>query len=295
MESIRSTQFPARKEFFNHFQQKHIDQQTYESAKQLYESKIASNEWKNMSDYLRHYNLLDVEPLVQALQSCFQNYSKYFHVDPMSKLSLPSIAFEAMYSLFDEKLPFVYSFNDFGDPIRQLFRDNVIGGLSTVFHRLHRVILCNFTHVFRDINLTDSESPIASKQAPNGQPYTSLIFLDFNSMYLWSQQQQLPLSPGIVWTLKNGKFKKKPLTNRQHSFESLQWLYYQQTKYNETIQHAFHQGEKVIYLDKQYKVDGYAIINGRKTIFEYNGCIYHGCPCIPNPTDKDEQDRLNWI
>ena len=133
MDDIKSTQFPAKKEFFNHFKQKEIDQNTYDSAKQLYESKIASNEWRNMSDYLRYYNLLDVKPLIQALQSCFENYSKYFQVDPMSKLSLPSIAFEAMYSLFDEKLPFVYSFND--SDIQQLFRSNVIGGLSTVFHR----------------------------------------------------------------------------------------------------------------------------------------------------------------
>ena len=170
----------------------------------------------------------------------------------------------------------------------------VVSVLFSTGKFLHTVYCVIYTN-FRDINLTNSESPPASKQAPNGHPYTSLIFLDFNSMYLWSQKQLLPLSPGLVWTLQNGKFKKKPLTNRQHSFESLQWLYYQQTKYDQTIQHAFHQGEKVIFLDKQYKVDGYAKINGRKTIFEYNGCTFHGCPCISNPTEKDKQDRINWI
>ena len=88
-----------------------------------------------MSDYLKYYNLLDVEPLKIALTNCFDNYMKYFKVDGLSKLSLPSIGFQSMYRLFDAKLPFVWSFNKIGDKVRQMFRSEVIGGLSTVLHR----------------------------------------------------------------------------------------------------------------------------------------------------------------
>ena len=145
--------------------------------------------------------------------------------------------------------------------------------------------------LLRDINLTEAESPTASKIAPNGNPYTSLIFVDFNSMYLWSQQQDMPLSPGLEWTLVNGKFKKNVLIPNS-SFSSIQWLYFQQTQHNETIHHAYHQGEKIIH---GYKVDGYAIINGQKTVFEYNGCYFHGCPCLKDRTDEQIAKYDEWI
>ena len=110
-------------------------------------------------------------------------------------------------------------------------------------------------------------------------------------MYLWSQQQDLPLSPGIVWTLQNGKFKKNVLVP-QVSFSSMQWLYYQQTKYNVTIQHAYHQGEKIVH---GCKVDGFAIIDGIETVFEYNGCHYHGCPCIKQRTEEQIKKQQDWV
>ena len=100
--------------------------------------------------------------------------------------------------------------------------------------------------IFRDINLTSSESPPASKIAPNGDLYTALLFLDFNAMYLWSQMQDMPLGPGLRWKpSKRGFFKK--VLQEQTSFSAVQWLNYEQTKYNVQIQHAYHQGEKLVY------------------------------------------------
>ena len=136
----RTVKFPSQAEFFSNLKQETISDEAYADAKNLYESRLAlpqnhPNKWLNMSDYLKYYNLLDVEPLKVALKTCFENYKKYFHVDGLSKLSLPSIGFQSMYRLFDEKLPFVWTFNKTGDGIRRLFRDNVLGGLSTVFHR----------------------------------------------------------------------------------------------------------------------------------------------------------------
>ena len=88
--------------------------------------------------------------------------------------------------------------------------------------------------------------PPASKIAPNGDPYTSLLFLDFNSMYLWSQEQDLPLSPGLHWKLVDGRFRKEVMVG-QVSFSAMQWLYYQQTKYETTIHHAYFQGLHILH------------------------------------------------
>ena len=65
-------------------------------------------------------------------------------------------------------------------------------------------------------------------------------------MYLWSQMQNMPLGPGLRWiSVKNG-FRKYVL-HGQTSFSAVQWLQYEQTKYQVQIQHSFHQGEKFIY------------------------------------------------
>ena len=39
-----------------------------------------------MSCYLKHYNLLDVAPLKEALQTCFKSFKNYFMVDPGNKI-----------------------------------------------------------------------------------------------------------------------------------------------------------------------------------------------------------------
>ena len=65
-------------------------------------------------------------------------------------------------------------------------------------------------------------------------------------MYLWSQMQNMPLGPGLRWIPSKRGFYKKVL-QEQTSFSAVQWLQYEQTKYQVQIQHAYHQGEKVVY------------------------------------------------
>ena len=139
--------------------------------------------------------------------------------------------------------------------------------------------------------MTDADSPPASKLAPNGDKYSALLFLDFNAMYLWSQEQAMPLGPGIRWIPSQRGFRKIVLQG-QTSFSAVQWLQWEQTKINVQIQHAFHHGEIEVH---GYKVDGYAVINGVETVWEYNGCVFHGCQCITNPTEEQMRQQEKWI
>lgn len=133
---------------------------------------------------------------------------------------------------------------------------------------------CTFyDSILRDINLTNTESPLASKIAPNGDPYSALLCVDYNAMYLWSEEQDLPLSPGIRWSLSNGYFVKKPLASNT-SLSAVQWIYFKQAELkdsgsNVVIQHGYHQGEETIH---GFQVDGFAVIDGQPTVYEYNGC-----------------------
>ena len=126
----------------------------------------------------------------------------------------------------------------------------------------------------RYIDLMHSQSsPHSARFAPNGDPFTIVTALDSNSMYLWSTEQNMPLTPGLRWVKnKNGKFTKNILSTG-NSFKALQFIYYQQSLLDKqgvgaTIEHQYHQGEKWVY---GYKCDGYVKIGGKEIVFEFNG------------------------
>ena len=94
-------------------------------------------------------------------------------------------------------------------------------------------------------------------------------------MYLWSQRQNMPTTPGLLWTPSKNGFEKKVLHNGV-SLGQLQWIYYLQQS-NLTIDkngnrvvidHAYHRGEKKI---DQFYCDGYMCKDGEEYFFEYLG------------------------
>ena len=294
IESIQQcVEFPPKAAFYSRLKQTGPTDDDYNKAKTFYESRLALSDnhpdkWNNFSDYLKWYNCQDVGPLVIALQNCFGKFYEYFEIDPFTRLSLPSIAFEAMFGLFDKSLPYVASFTK-NSEVRQLFRDNVVGGVSNIYHR--------------DIDLMGSDSPQNARIAPNGDPFTSCLFVDFNSMYLWSQDQNLPLGKGLHWKLDGQKYIKSHMSTGI-SFKAIQWLYMEQEsvrckdKNGNKIQmhHDYFQGEKTIF---QSTVDGYAFIDGRHVVWEFNGCHWHGCTkCYPdwleNATMEQIERKISW-
>ena len=101
IESIRETiDFPSREAFFSKLTQSHCDEELYHECRKLYESRLNlpddhPDKWFNMSCYLKHYNLLDVSPLKEALLTCFSSFKNYFLVDPGNWLdNLSSIKYE---------------------------------------------------------------------------------------------------------------------------------------------------------------------------------------------------------
>ena len=293
IESMRETlQFPDKTAFYSKLKQSGPTDEEYNNAKELYNNRCSlpdghPDKWYNFAAYLKWYNCQDVGPLVVALSNCFKKFHEFFGVDPLTKLSLPSIAFAASFSLFDQSLPYVSSFSKRSDEVRKLFRSNVIGGISNIYHR--------------DIDLMGDQSPESARIAPNGDPFTSCLFIDYNSMYLWSQNQKLPLTPGLLWEMKNGKYIKSHMSS-QISFKALQWIYMEQESdrcvdkngNRVTIQHDYFQGEVTIF---NSKVDGYAHIDGVHVVWEFNGCYWHKCStCYPNLelTVQDMERKVSW-
>ena len=77
--------------------------------------------------------------------------------------------------------------------------------------------------------------------------------------------------------------------NINHSLKALQWIYWQEhllakqgASANDRIKHVRNSGEQCIRTaQKFYFVDGYDCLT--RTVYEFNGCLYHGCTsCYPN-------------
>lgn len=268
--------FPPKDAFKSELKKLEIDDETYKTAKQEYERRQAlSNDDPDkihtFLDWLRYYNLMDVKPLLKAIEICFENFHSYFKSDPMLHFSLPSLAFKAMFANYNKADPLIFSFNE--GRIRKLFRDNIVGGLTNCFHR--------------HVNLTNRPSPYNAKFAPSKDRFTSISFFDVNSMYLAVQLQPMPLTPGLEWIRNGNKFKKRVLQSGV-SFKALQWIYFlQATRFKGMqIAHSYHRGE---YILEGHKVDGYLQIEGKHVSLEFNGCYYHG-----HCKYHDDQKQEKW-
>ena len=86
------------------------------------------------------------------------------------------------------------------------------------------------------------------------------------------------------------KYEQAFYPRDNHSVEEIAWLEYMQQKRGIHIHTARcgHGGQRVIQVaEKEFvPVDGFHPESG--TVFQYNGCYWHGCPtCFPRPKDRE--------
>ncbi len=66
---------------------------------------------------------------------------------------------------------------------------------------------------------------------------------------------------------------------KAYSKKQIEWLDQISCNYNIDIQHAEHGEEYALnYKNRVYRLDGFAMVNGKKIAFEFDGCYWHGCP-----------------
>ena len=137
----------------------------------------------SMRQWLAYYNALDTTPLAHAINRSFQRFFEIFGIDPSFCMSLPKFAQGCMFQSYSPDSPLCYSFSPKNSDLRELFRENLYGGLVNCFHRL--------------VDLSGRPNmPRSAQFAPNGRPLTSLMFFDFNSLYLFAQKLPFPATPG---------------------------------------------------------------------------------------------------
>ena len=225
--------------------------------------------------------MMDCGPLLQAIVNSFESFHKYFRINPMTQMSLPGLAFRAAFDHFDQTLPPIFTFSQPFNEIRELFRQNQFGGLVNVYHRM--------------ISIGGDRGPRNSRFAPNGCPYSYFLFLDFNSLYLYSQDQLLPLGPGVLWSKSGNYFTKKVMVSgvSRGQIEWLQWLQTQDICIDSTgrrvkIAHGMNGNEHVV---SNRPVDGFFQKDGENYYLEYYGCRFHPGCCVPDAEIPNYAER----
>ena len=268
----RCKEFPPKEAFFNELKQIAIEDADYDEAKSLFDQfkslpESHSDHIKDFKGWLKYYNMIDCRPLNEAITNSFNKFYDCFKIDANLHLSLPSMAFKAMFNLSDKSAPCVVSFNKTNDEVRQLFRSSVIGGI------------CNVQR--RDLNLTEDDSPRNSKIAPNGEPFKAGISLDFNAMYNGCEAEVQPTTPGIKW-IKSGNWYKKSIMASGTSLAAQKWLYFMQesdlakdSNGNKIqIEHKYFRGEHQVKRSSgsdTWSVDGYFEKDGLSYFLEFHG------------------------
>ena len=191
VEEIRAQlDFPRFEQFYSELRGTNVSVEDYETAKNEYERRkqLDDNHTDKMNtfvDWLIYYNLLDTVPLANAVNNSFGNFFEIFKIDPSWCLSLPRYAQMCMLKEYAEEAPLLYSFNSKMESVRALFRENIMGGLVNIYHRM--------------TDLTNQPGlPHAAQFAPNGDPFTRIAFFDFNSLYLYTQRLEFPTTPGNI-------------------------------------------------------------------------------------------------
>ena len=220
IEEIRQQiEFPPVTEFATSLKNV-VDVDVYDSCRSEYERRLHlpsshPDKWSTFEDYLKFYNMSDVKPASLALIKQFETYLDNFGTYPNHFLGLPSFAKYAMFSMYNEDSPNIFTFPENSDATR-LFREGIIGGLTNVYKR--------------HVTLDESEpAAIRAKYSQRGNKWRKICFYDINSMYPTTYKENFPCGVGFEWNLTYAdRFTKKLMTTRKISVESLEWLEYMQ-------------------------------------------------------------------
>ena len=142
---------------------------TYVNTWVHYVKKFNAGEMSSMKDFLIYYNSIDTELLCSGFQNYVESFIRNFQISPVGYLTLPGLSEKVMWKQFDRTENSPYSFPKKFGHLNAILRDNLIGGLSTVFKR----------HV--EIGSSNEEYAECVHKARNGEQFKKLVAYDANS------------------------------------------------------------------------------------------------------------------
>ena len=201
----------------------------------------------SLRDLLIWYNNLDVGPFVEAVQ-CMLQFYKEQGIDLFKEsISIPGVARKLLFTQAAKERNYFSLFNKKHKHLYDLFKRNLIGGPSILFHRYAE----------------------AGKTLIRGEPVKKcrrVCGWDCNSLYLYCFDQQMP-EGRYVLRHKGDGFVPHIRDKYNSQYDWLEWLSFSQ---NIAIQHGRNGGEYRVGL---YFVERYHAAS--HTCYEFQGCWFH--------------------
>ena len=225
------------------------------------------NNMQTFRDYLRHYNNLDVEPFIEAVDKMLMIYGEKGIDIFKDSISVPGVAKRLLFESCPEGTKFA-RFSKKNADLHKLLRNNIVGGPSIIFNR-HQEANKTFIRGNKD------------------KPCKRIMGYDANALYVSCLSYEMPTCTPIIRRRKN-QFKPDTWSDYRASTSNAanEWLRHLELECGIKLQTGYNGPEKRIAM---YLVDGYCAET--KTAYEFNGCYWHFCKCQQKKSPAAEKRR----
>ena len=257
LDKLDYPRLPPHSDFYSWLKKENISIGEYTACQEAWDK----YGMKTMKDFLTWYNNLDVTPFLEALQKMV-DFWKSKQIDMLKDaVSLPGLAMEFEMGFLKAQGVHLSTFHT--ESLDKLFRSNLVGGPAIVFKRYAEA----------------DKSKIRNKP---DKPVKKIIGYDANGLYLWALCEPMPVGLYTQWQYseQDGNSKLKPTFPWRSADEWLAWAGHER---GIVLQTRLNNIEKRLG-DRQLPVDGYHASS--KTVFEFNGCYWHGCSECYKPDEE---------
>ena len=188
--------------------------------------------------------------MLEAIEKMYLYYQNQ-NVDIFKDgISVPGLTLKYMF----QDLPSYFTApNEKNNDLYELFKNNIVGGPSIVFHRYHE----------RDVTI------IRPKDYEEPKVCRKIIGYDANAFYLWSIMQEMPTSHFVRRKSEN-QFRRD--TPRRYERMAIEWLKWKAQQSGYYVRHQGNDKEMAIGR-KRLQVDGY--VKETSMVYEFQGWYWH--------------------
>ncbi|PIK33652.1 hypothetical protein BSL78_29538 [Apostichopus japonicus] len=169
LEKLSTTSLPSHDNFYNKLKGVNISSVEYQYCQQVWQD----HNMTSFRDFLEWYNNKDVVPFLEALDKMFHFY-KEKKIDMFKQgISVPGLTLRYLFK--DIRKDFFCLFPESHKDLYFLFKNNIVGGPSIIFHRYQEK---------------------GRSRIRNGKKCEQVLGFDANALYLWAIMQDMPT--GVV-------------------------------------------------------------------------------------------------
>ena len=142
-EKLEEKELPPRDAFYNSLTNKHISEEDYQHALDMFKVFMC----KSIKDYLKEYLKIDVLLLTDVFESFREKSLDYYGLDPAKYLTAPSLSYDAMLKFTKVELELITELDMYN-----FFEKGIRGGMTNVVQRHAEVKEDNEHIVYYDCN-----------------------------------------------------------------------------------------------------------------------------------------------